>query len=267
MSDELIHVLGQRPACTGSGMYLQACYKEAEKRGYDQKVIAAAQQGSGRSDCEDFRDDFLPVEFMSDQLPFPIFGMSDNMPYRSRTYASLKAEEKSRILDLYLNRIEKAASELTDPVILCHHLWLVTAAAARRFDNYRVIGISHGTGLRQVQKNPRFAGEVKEGAANLDRIFALNRHQQRQIAERLDYDPGKIVVTGLGYNLSSFFFPTEEDLEKRHRRKRSEIVYVGKLSRQLEQVDDLWFLEDEKYRRAVKSLSWSGVFRRLEQHF
>ncbi len=231
MSEELIHVLGQRPACTGSGMYLQACYREADRREYDQKVVAAAQQGSGRSDCEDFKDDFLPVEFMSEGLSFPIFGMSDNMPYRSRTYASMSAGEKELVLDAYLDRIEKAAADMDEPVILCHHLWLVTSAAARRFEEYRVIGISHGTGLRQLQKNPRFADEVREGVAHLDKIFALNRHQQRLIAEKLDYDRDEGVLTGLGYSPSSFFFPSEDELEKRRRRDGNEIAYVGKLSR------------------------------------
>ena len=231
MSKELIQVLAQRPACTGSGMYLQSFHQEARTRNYNQQIIAAAQEGSAESDCSDFMGDFVPVQFLSTELPFPTLGMSDNMPYRSRRYSSLTESEKEKVLGAYLDKTEQVVTNMDDPTILAHHLWLVTSAVAEKFKNIKVIGISHGTGLRQLQKNPKFAPEVKKGVARLDRIFALNQHQKQEIIDKFDVTEEKIEITGLGYNHHNFYFPVREELKMRKERKEKEIVYVGKLSR------------------------------------
>ncbi len=231
MGRELIQVLGQRPACTGSGMYLQSFYQEAENRGYSQKIVAAVQEGSEKQDCADFGSDFIPVEFLSSELPFPIFGMSDNMPYLSRAYSSLLDSEKQKLLKDYRKKVEQAIADMEDPTILAHHLWLVTASVARKFKNLQVIGISHGTGIRQLQKNPRFASEVRKGISHLNRILALNQHQKREIADKFNISPQKIEITGLGYNGNNFYFPGREELQTREQKNIKEIVYVGKLSR------------------------------------
>lgn len=245
MNKELIQVLGQRPACTGSGMYLQAFYQEARSRDYSQKIVAAVQQGSEDSDCANFGDDFIPVEFLSSELSFPIFGMSDNMPYRSRTYSSLSVSEKQKLLSVYSKKVAQVAERMDNPTILAHHLWLITSAVAKDFENSRVIGISHGTGVRQIQKNTRFAPEVREGISRLNKIFALNKHQKFEIVDKFDVSPAKIEVTGLGYNQHNFYLPSRKELQIRKEREITEIAYVGKLSRSkgvfslLRAVDDL----------------------------
>lgn len=231
MPAELIQVLGQRPACTGSGMYLQSIYRQAHRREYDQAVVAAAQNGSAEEDCTDFREDYWPVKFLGGHLDFPIFGMSDNMPYQSRRYSSMTKNEEKKLLTSYLEQIERAVSEFEDPTILAHHLWLVTAASAEKFTGLKVIGISHGTGLRQLQKNPRFADRIKRGTERLDKIFALNKYQKHQIVDMLEVDENKIAVTGLGYNQYNFYFPDREDISSLKEDDEIEIVYVGKLSR------------------------------------
>ena len=231
MSRELLQVLAQRPGCTGSGMYLQSLYRAASKASFDQAVVAAASQNNKYQDLGYLeREDFYPVLFESEELPCRIFGMSDVMPYESSRYCDMSRDEQQCWEAAFRTRTMEARQSLAWPVIITHHLWLLTAVTAEDFPDLPVLGICHGTGIRQLKKNPRFAERVKRGIARLDRIFALNSFQKQEIGRLFDYPAEKITVTGLGYNKENFFFPDERELTERLEKKEAEIIYAGKLS-------------------------------------
>ncbi len=231
MARDLIQVLAQRPACTGSGMYLQSLYRAARKKDINQKVVAAAVAENKYKDLGYInKADFTPVIFRSSQMPGEIFGMSDVMPYASRKYEDMDDKTKKIFGQAFTQKITAAIEKSVNPVIIAHHLWILTAITAEKFTDVPVVGICHGTGLRQLKKNKRFSNQVKKGISQLEKIFALNPGQKEEISTLYDYPADQIVVTGLGYNEKNFSFPTEKDIEIRQAKDVPEIIYVGKLS-------------------------------------
>ncbi|MFN2363980.1 MAG: glycosyltransferase family 4 protein [Halarsenatibacteraceae bacterium] len=231
MAKELVQILDQRPAMTGSGIYLQALYNRAAEAGYKQAVIAAALEDSPYQDLGGIaREDFYPVLFNSKKLPFAPFGMSDNMPYSSSQYKKMSKAQKDSFLAGYLSELEKILRRFDQPIILTHHLWLMAAGVAKSFQDLKVMAICHGTGIRQLRQNPGFAAEVKEGLNYLKQIFALNNVQKELITEHYSIGPARIKVTGLGYNSRYFSLPTEAEIIAKRSKEKPELIYAGKLS-------------------------------------
>jgi len=231
MAKELVQLLDQRPAMTGSGIYLQALYNAAAEVGYKQAVIGAALADSPYQDLEGIaRKDFYPVLFNSDKLPYAPFGMSDNMPYPSSQYRNMSKKQKDSFLDAYLAELEKVLEGFEDPIILTHHLWLVAAEVSKKYQDLKVMAVCHGTGIRQLRQNPGFAAEVKEGLSYLKQVFALNDVQKELIVNHFSIEPAQIKVTGLGYNSQYFSLPTEQEIIEKRSKDKPELIYVGKLS-------------------------------------
>jgi hypothetical protein len=115
----VLHVLGQRPEMTGSGIYLEALMRESQKQGIVCYRVAGVPEGSrhplpvNSSVDEDF------VLFESEPLDFPVVGMSDVMPYRSSLFSELKGRrltaykaEFSSVLDAAVNRFKPISTEV-----------------------------------------------------------------------------------------------------------------------------------------------------------
>ena len=77
----ILSITAQKPSSTGSGIYLTELVKEFAKSGCTQAVIA----GVTREDQVELQEGtaWYPVLFESESLPFPVVGMSDEMPYQS----------------------------------------------------------------------------------------------------------------------------------------------------------------------------------------
>ena len=77
---KILSVTAQKPDSTGSGIYLTELVRGFKKKGITQSVIA----GVTKADqvCLPEGVSFYPVYFESEQLPYPITGMSDEMPER-----------------------------------------------------------------------------------------------------------------------------------------------------------------------------------------
>ena len=86
----ILSITAQKPNSTGSGVYLTELVKEYALKGHEQAVVA----GVYRDDAVEFPRDvrFYPVYFESGKLPYPIVGMSDEMPYRSTRYCDMTPE-------------------------------------------------------------------------------------------------------------------------------------------------------------------------------
>ena len=144
-----MHLLAQKPDYTGSGFYLRALLKEAEQLGHE----AAAVVGLGPDDQPDLPKLF-PVRFETEDLPFPVVGMSDVMPYRSTVWSDLSQSQLQRYRDAFEVVVRQAVESFQPDLLHCHHLWVLTALVRDLYPDRPVVASSHGTGLRQQAKLP-----------------------------------------------------------------------------------------------------------------
>jgi len=92
---KVLHVLGQRPEKTGSGIYMHAIMRKSQAHGISNHMVAGIPAGDLPKLTGLSGDRCSYVFFESEQLPFPVTGMSDVMPYRSSLFRDLKGERLS----------------------------------------------------------------------------------------------------------------------------------------------------------------------------
>lgn len=225
---KILHVTAQYPGKTGSGIYLKSIMGECHKKGYSQALIA----GVAKDDIIElqYTEEFYPVVFNSPMIPFPVLGMSDNMPYESMKYSNI-SETMIEKWEVEFKRVVKNAIEEFKPdLILSHHLWLSTSFLTEIAKDIKIIGICHGTDLRQIEKSTRYKARVINACQRLDKVFALNNQQKEKISSVYGIKSDKIVVVGGGYNKDIFYFKDEKNVEKEKKTKDIRIIYAGKLS-------------------------------------
>ena len=146
---KILSITAQKPNSTGSGVYLTELVRQFARDGHEQAVVAGVYEEDRIELPEGVG--FFPVLFESRELPYPIVGMSDEMPYRSTRYCDMTREMTRQFQDAFLKAIEKAVDALEPDLILCHHLYLLTAMARERFKEQKVYGFCHNTDLRQMK--------------------------------------------------------------------------------------------------------------------
>jgi len=189
---KILHLLAQRPGYTGSGIHLRAMVKIADEAGYEQAVLCGIP----------FRDEvsfdtytpvkLYPVWFETEDLPIPVAGMSDVMPYCSTKYSELKGKILKQWRAAFESKLKSALEEFQPDLILSHHLWMLSAIACKQVKDIPVFLISHGTALRQKDFCPQRASEVmpllqkaeKTGAFEgrwvaVDSFFGANPEESR----------------------------------------------------------------------------------------
>ncbi len=198
----ILSITAQKPNSTGSGVYLTELVKEYARLGYEQAVVA----GVYENDIVELPENtaFYPVYFDSGELPYKIVGMSDEMPYPSTRYCDMTPEMTGQFRDAFLAVIEKAVGDLKPDIILCHHLYLLTALVREHFPGHTVYGICHNTDLRQMQKTELERDYIREQIRGLDHIFVLQRAQEEGAREIYGVDCAKITRVGAGYNSEIF---------------------------------------------------------------
>ncbi len=220
----ILHLLSQRPDSTGSGTMLQSILTESEKSGHENMVVAGIQEGSlpifpGLSHL---RTRF--VTFGGGDLPFPIPGMSDVMPYPSMRFSDLTDRQLSSYNDAFRAAVLEAAAGFRPDIIHSNHLWLLTSLARSTLPGIPMVATCHGTDLRQMHACPRFRQDVVFGCSGLDGVFALYSGQAEEVRQLYGIPPERIHVTGAGFR-SGLFVPGEKKTDI------PTIVYGGKLSR------------------------------------
>ena len=128
----ILSVTTQKPHSTGSGTYLSEVVRALDRQGHRQAVVA----GIYHSDIVSFPDGvtFHPVYYtapgespLPGDLDFPVLGMSDRMPYPSTRYSRLTAEQFEALEKAFISAVGEAIDRLRPDIILCHHLYLLTA--------------------------------------------------------------------------------------------------------------------------------------------
>jgi len=222
---KILHLLSQRPECTGSGVYLQNIIDQARSAGHRNMLLAGIPAGpapvlpclEGQGSCY--------LTFSGGDLPFPVAGMSDVMPYESSRFRELDAEAIDKYQEAFAGKIRGAVASFRPDLIHSHHLWLMTSTARQLLPDLPMVSTCHSTDLRQYINCPHLRERVTIPCRNLDRVMALNNEQAATIETLYGIAPERIRVVGGGYNEALFVEAEKLAVPP------CEMVYAGKLSR------------------------------------
>ncbi|PKK39312.1 hypothetical protein ABB02_01545 [Clostridiaceae bacterium JG1575] len=228
----ILHVITQKPFATGSGTYLSGLMAEWGRE-HPQYLIC----GLNADDEASFPIgtaplSVSPVTFERGTLDFPVPGMSDVMPYRATRYGALTKEKAQALLDAFYIQLDEAIEYFCPDVVLCHHLYLLTAGVAQRLKAHPstkdlpVVGFCHGSELRQLSTPRFFQDDVLTGIRALDAVISTHSEQAEVIAQSYGVAPKRIHVLGSGFNGRIF-----HDLLEERPKGAFRLVYTGKIAR------------------------------------
>jgi len=231
-------VICQRPYFTGSGINLIDLTKQSKKSGFAQFVLFGQPAGEKNplNEIIDLKYT-ISINFKSDlnskieDVPFPVAGMSDQMPYKSTKFSEFTEEMLEMYLEAFAEKIKLAVENFRPNIIHSHHLWLVTSLCRVLNPETPIIGTCHNTALRQMI----FASQLKDFVINsikdLDFITVLSESQKEKVKETYSFDDSnqfneKIRVLGPCINTDIFYPPSQKPFGQ----GTNKIIYVGKLS-------------------------------------
>ncbi|MGN1267783.1 MAG: glycosyltransferase family 4 protein [Dorea sp.] len=220
---KILSISAQKPNSTGSGVYLTELVKSLAIQGYEQAVIA----GVYKDDETNFPEGvaFHPVYFCTEKIPYPIVGMSDEMPYISTRYCDMTEEMVEQFKEGFLEVLVPVVEEFKPDLILTHHLYLLTAIVREKFPDCTVYGFCHNTDLRQMMKTDLEREFIAGAVRKLDKIFVPQTAQQKGVLKVYDAVPEKITILGMGYN-SEIFQVTGEKPDD----GITSIIFAGKIA-------------------------------------
>lgn len=221
----VLHVLGQRPEMTGSGIYLKALIRESRKYGVTCHRIAGVPADYLGPDPNRSPVDEDYVLFESETLDYPVVGMSDVMPYRSSLFSALKGRRLTAYKGEFTRVVEKALKRFRPDILHTNHLFLLSALIRKRFPAAPMVTTCHGTDLRQVEQCPHLRRFVRRYCRCIDRIIALSADQKREIGRVYGIPDNRIVVIGGGYDDTLF------NRGPRRPGGTVQLLYAGKLNR------------------------------------
>ena len=220
----ILSITAQKPDSTGSGVFLTELTRAFDILDCQQAVVC----GTVQEDTLPFHPNIatFPVHYQSEALPFPVCGMSDEMPYESTRYRDMTEEMTAQFREAFRQKISEAVESFQPDVILCHHLYFMASLTRKLYPTIPIYGQCHGSDLRQLETNPWQRDWIKAQIPKLDGIFALHEAQREQICNIFDLSPEQVRVMGTGYNSTVFF--RDEDIQKDE--KTTNYLFAGKLS-------------------------------------
>ena len=207
----ILNVTAQKPDSTGSGTYLAQTVRAQVAAGHETAVVCGV-------DVTDDPAASLPdatvlhaVRFNTPELAFDVCGMSDEMPYAATRYRDLTPDMTAAFEHAFRRVLRDALADFRPDLVICHHLYLVTALTRELVDAARpdaarppVWAVCHSTDLRQMATHGLERDYIIGQIRTLDGIFALHAAQVRQIADAYGVPPEKIRVVGAGYDANVF---------------------------------------------------------------
>ncbi len=220
---KILHITSQKPSDTGSGIYLQNIIKEFTHLDHSQSLVYGGELEDELKDID--VSSTYKVIFNSPELPFPIAGMSDIMPYKSTMYKEMDRSMVKLYEDAFKKQILKAVEDFRPDYILCHHLYFLTALVREWVKDVKIIGFCHGSDLRQMKTHSLKNNFIQDKIKKLDKIIALHEVQKKEIQNIYGIEPNKIISLGIGFNNKVFH---SMDTEKNN--KIIDIIFTGKIS-------------------------------------
>lgn len=203
----ILHILGQRPDMTGSGMFLRNIWRCGADAGDELHLLCA---GYEDDDFSAFFGGALSIVRCGAGGEYPdlIPGMSDVMPYPSRRYADLTVEQARVYSAAFRLHVDELVESFCPELIHVHHLWLQVGVAAHV--GVPVVVTVHGTGLQQA----RLASQHLELFAGALDDVALFMAVSEEVAEDTRRSYGlpreRVAVVANGFDEQIFFPPAAE---------------------------------------------------------
>jgi glycosyltransferase involved in cell wall biosynthesis len=234
VAKRVLHILSQRPGRTGSGVTVDALVREAAAAGWEQAALVGVPADETRPDVGGLPQEAVhrvtfaaagAPEAGAADLPFPVPGMSDVMPYPSSVWSRLGEAELAAYRQAWRSRLAAVIGAFRPDVIHTNHVWLVSALLKDVAPEVPAVATCHATGLRQLALCPHLADEVIAGCRRLDRFCVLREDHRDELTGRLGIDPARITVVGAGFRTDVFGGPPAAAAERRGR-----LLYAGKTS-------------------------------------
>jgi glycosyltransferase involved in cell wall biosynthesis len=221
----VLHLLGQRPEMTGSGVYLEALIRESRKHGITCYRVAGvpAESLADRPARSSVDGDW--VLFESGRLDFPVVGMSDVMPYRSSLFRELKGRRLRAYKSEFSRVLATAVSRFRPDILHTNHLFFLSALVRKKFPDLPMVTTCHGTELRQYALCPHLRCFVQQYCRRIDKIIALSADQKADIQKVYGIPAEAITVIGGGYD-DTIFSPGPQ-----RKAGTVQLLYAGKLNR------------------------------------
>lgn len=220
---KVLHVLAQLPVRTGSGVYYTNLI---DGLSHDTDLIQGAIYGIQSPYQVDLNVAYEnPVVFKTETLPFPIAGMSDEMPYENTVYSQMTDAMVEQWQQAFLERLNHAKEHFQPDIIIAHHLWYLTSMIVELFPNIPIVGVCHGTDIRQTLQHPILAERYVKHLDQLALVFALSDKDKAQIHQLYQVPEEKIFVSAAGFNQQLF---NTEGVLRSH--DSIEVVYAGKIA-------------------------------------
>ena len=230
----ILHITAQKPDSTGSGIYLHQLVSSLDQLGMSQAVLCGIDSG----DAIDLPPGVsaFPVVFNTPQLPFHLCGMSDEMPYPSTRYRDLTPPMLEAWKEAYRAAIRQALDSFEPDVVLCNHLYLLTALVVEELESRpqrpAAAAICHNTCLRQLEQHSLERERIRAAIPRLDLVFALHSEQAGRICSSFELDPAKLRIIGTGYDAGIFNPSPHAPLDKRTPAAEPsvELCFAGKIT-------------------------------------
>lgn len=230
---KILSVSAQKPHSTGSGTYMTELVNAFARDGHQQSVVFGITPEDTFTLPEGVAS--YPVFYRGTNaedprinIPYPVVGMSDHMPYESTLYRDLTPEMIDQFEQAFVHALEQAIDALDPDLIICHHLFLLNAIIKKHFPDRKIYGVCHGTDLRQMNNCPALADMIRPHVSGIDLFLALHDEQKDRIMSIYGVGDDKVKVIGSGYNAALF---NAEGRVSRESKSPVRICYAGKLSR------------------------------------
>lgn len=231
-SIKILSILGQKPLLTGSGVVIKELWDCGMRCQDSQWAILAGYPGDDYSEYFDNNYSMVTYSHRENigELPFPIFGMSDAMPYPTIRYSDANMSMVELHIEAFRMRMMESIAEFKPDIIHIHHLW-VLVALAKNCRDIPCFVTAHGTDLKQLQLISAYRKFISEGLPQIYHIFCVSKAILYQVCENFDLTESKVSVIGNGFNEAIFFPDGPPAQNERIKPHDFVIVCAGKYSK------------------------------------
>lgn len=170
------------------------------------------------------------VNFSSKELPFPIAGMSDVMPYEATVYSKMSEEMFAMWMQAFRKKLLEAKEKFNPDIIITHHFFILTSLVNEIFKGKKIIAIGHGTDIRQIQQNFWIKEKYISQLENIFHFCLVTPKDIEPVKNIFGIDCNtsekKISVIGGGYDENIFACKN-----KKKDASKIRIIFSGKISK------------------------------------